>query len=336
MRPSDLWLPVVLVGALTLVGCSTSNDSVTFETTTSTTRVLDDQPTTSMGTRGETSTITASPTPTRSDPADASPEECVEAGWRSIEAWGAPPDHVVVLADEDDRIRLCDIETGSTRDIGRIPHGQIGVAPVDDQSVIVVDFSAPGWTAWWLRPADSWSDVAPIESDDGDRRQVAGLHCADNHVVRSEIDPLAAQGATTLSNEVAGSEVAGVVDLDMTVDWMEAVDAIQLRCDEVLLAPPRRLSLEIANWLINDIGGVVLPGDHIIDPAATVLAERNGTTFSVGVDLSSEIDASATETAWTETCPFGRIAIAANPPTTPAAEELFQDLSAAGGCTSEP
>lgn len=332
MRLSHLGLAVVLVGALPLVGCNTSSESVAFDaTTSSTTQVLDDRPTTITSPRVEEATTPASSTSTRPDPADEAAHQCVAAGWRSIDAWGEPPEHVVVLADDDDRIRLCEIEIGDTRDFGRIPHAQIGVAPVDDHSVIVVDFSDRGWRAWWLRPADSWSEVAPIENDNGDRRQVAGLRCADSHLVRSEIDPLAAEGVATLSEEVVGSGVGGVIDLDMAVDWMDAVDAIQLTCEGVLLAPPRRLSLEIAAWLVESVDGVVLPGDHIIDPVATVLAERNGTSFSLGVDLSSEIEQFAAETSWTGTCPFGRLAITADPP----AEELVQDLAAAGGCASK-
>ncbi len=340
MQSGDQWdtreVPRVwlIVAAMCLGGCVGSGEAPSTGLPSS--AVIGDPDSPVSLTTTEQQPTTSLPSQRSSAAAQAaSALPCVEEGWSSIDALGVPVDGVVLAGDTDDRTRLCDAETGAMVDLGVISYGQVGLAPVGSDSVVVVDFSGPGgaWSAWRFRlVGDRWSEVAPIEPDVGDDRLVAGLHCQDEQLVRSVVDPFAADGSMTIIEEVVGDVAGGSVGLFPDDAWADAVESVQLECGGALLAPPRRLSLQIALMLVESAGGVVLPGDHVIDPVAVASAERDGLGFSVGVDLSGERPESVPESVWVGLCPFGLAVIVGESPERPAPDSIVADVARAGRC----
>ncbi len=328
----DVWRVWLIAAVIGLVGCATTPERVSSAGV-----AADPEPPASSSTTRLPRTASSLSGWTSSPPTTDPFLRCVEDGWRAIEIFGASVDGVVVVAGPDDRTRLCDAETGAVADLGLIPHGQVGLAPVGTDSVVVVDFSGSGgaWSAWWLQlVGDRWTEVHPVRSDIEDDRLVAGLHCRGDRLVRSVVDPFATVGSMTIGEEVVGDEADGAVAVPVDEAWVDAVASVQLECAGVLLAPPRRLSLQIATMLVEAAGGVVLSGDHVIDPLAVALAERDGLRFSVGVDVSGDWPAADLESVWLGECPFGVAVVTGESPGQPAPESIVADVAVTGRCSA--
>lgn len=326
-----VWL---IAAVMCLGGCVESGDAASDSALSSVVATLPESGDSSPTTVSAASSLPPS-TSSATPPAMERLTGCAAAGWRAIEVFGVPVEGVVVVGDTEDRTRLCDASTGAVVDLGLIPHGQVGLAPVGSGSVVAVDFSGPAgtWSAWWFQlVGDRWSEVASIRPDVGDDRLVAGLRCREDQLVRSVVDPFASGGSMTISEEVVGDGADGSVAVPVDDAWVDAVESVQLECAGALLAPPRRLSLQIGTMLVEAAGGVVVPGDHVVDPVAVVLFERDGRGFSVGVDLSGEWPASVPESAWVGRCPFGLAVLVGEQPEAVVPESLIDDVAAAGRC----